>query len=157
MFLIVQKSFSGCYVIQYHEVLGFFQALDFIEGNAADFGIRRIVRLPVSGAFHTDLMKDAKEPLMKALKRVNLQQPVVSVHSNLTSKRYKRNLKEMIKTLGKQVHEPVMWEQTMHVLYSRAQGVDFPNTYEVGPGKQLGTLLRLVNLTAAQKYKPVEV
>lgn len=42
------------------------QALSFIEENKADFRLKRLKRLPVSGAFHTDLML----PAVSALKKV---------------------------------------------------------------------------------------
>lgn len=45
-----------------------FQALSFIEENKADFRLKRLKRLPVSGAFHTDLMLPAVEALKKVKK-----------------------------------------------------------------------------------------
>lgn len=58
------------------------QALDFIEHNKNDFGIRRTKRLPVSGAFHTDLMKPAVHLFKEALKDVTVERPRVPVFSN---------------------------------------------------------------------------
>ena len=60
----------------------FAQALDFIEHNKSDFGIRRTKRLPVSGAFHTDLMKPAVQIFREALKDVAVERPRVPVFSN---------------------------------------------------------------------------
>ena len=45
----------------------------------------------------------------------------------------------------------------MHTLYQRKGDMPFPNTYEVGPGKQLGTILRMVNNKAYASYQAVEV
>ena len=59
------------------------QALDFIEHNKNDFGIRRTKRLPVSGAFHTDLMKPAVQLFKEALKDVTVERPRVPVYSNV--------------------------------------------------------------------------
>ena len=44
----------------------------------------------------------------------------------------------------------------MHVLYSRPQGDAFPKTFEVGPGRQLGGLLKRVNEKAYEEYAAVE-
>ena len=63
----------------------FAQALDFIEHNKSDFGIRRTKRLPVSGAFHTDLMKPAVQIFKEALKDVAVERPRVPVFSNFNN------------------------------------------------------------------------
>lgn len=132
------------------------QALEFIEKHAKTFGIRRTKRLPVSGAFHTTLMASAQKPLKEALSRITLSAPMIPVYSNVTASHYRQPHK-ITELLLQQITAPVKWEQTMHVMYSRPQGEEFPSTFELGPGKQLGTLLKLVNLKAYEKYTPVEV
>lgn len=62
----------------------------------------------------------------------------------------------MSKLLTEQLYKPVKWEQTMHVLYSRPDGEAFPYTFEVGPGKQLGSILKMINVKAFSQYKNVE-
>lgn len=59
--------------------------------------------------------------------------------------------------LAEQVSNPVKWEQILHILYSRPADVYFPYTYEVGPGKQLGYLLRSVNVKAYKNYTGIDV
>ena len=132
------------------------QALDFVEKNKADFGIKRVKRLPVSGAFHTPLMQSARQSVKNALKNVELQTPMVFVHSNVTGFRHKQ-VEIMRDNIARQITFPVKWEQTMHVLYSRKQGQDFPLTYEVGPGRQLGVLLKMTNAKAYEHYYNVDV
>lgn len=112
--------------------------------------------LPVSGAFHTRLMEPAVEPLAEVLKSIEIQKPLVCVYSNVDGKKYMHS-KHIQKLLVKQVVSPVMWEQTMHSVYERKQGTEFPYTYEVGPGKQLGTILKKCNLKAWKQYKHVDV
>lgn len=48
------------------------------------------------------------------------------------------------------------WEQTMHLMYERRQGVDFPRTFECGPGKGLIQILDKVNAKAANTAINVE-
>ena len=132
------------------------KALEFLEMNKADFGIRRTKRLPVSGAFHTPLMSSAREKVKNALKKVHLEEPIVYVHSNVTTYRHK-DIESMRKNVAKQVTAPVKWEQIMHMVYSRRQGELFPLTYEVGPGKQLGSLLKMTNRKAFNSYNNVDV
>ena len=92
--------------------------------------------LPVSGGFHTRLMEPAVEPLSQVLKAIDVKKPLVSVHSNIDGNRY-MHPKHIQKLLAQQVVSPVKWEQTMHAIYERRKGTTFPQTFEVGPGKQL--------------------
>lgn len=130
--------------------------MDFIEKNSKSFNIRRTKRLPVSGAFHTNLMESAKKPLREILQRTTLSPPQIPVYSNVTAAQFRQQHK-ILELLQEQVTAPVKWEQIMHVMYSRKQGEGFPQTYEMGPGSQLGTLLKLVNLKAHSKYTSVDV
>ncbi|KAK6184743.1 hypothetical protein SNE40_007146 [Patella caerulea] len=148
---IANYLYSDCKVIAGNE-----EALQFIEDNKQDFNIKRTKRLPVSGAFHTQLMESACEPVVKALKNVEIKKPLFRVHSNVTTKRYHTN-SEVVKLLRQQIVKPVKWEQILHTLYSRQQGENFPSTYEVGPGKQMGTLLKVVNSKAHQSYTNIDV
>ncbi|XP_016999895.2 probable malonyl-CoA-acyl carrier protein transacylase, mitochondrial [Drosophila takahashii] len=130
-------------------VAGNVEALEFLEQNAKALKIRRMKRLAVSGAFHTPLMQSAVEPFSKALKSVRLQDPVIRVYSNVDGKPY-RHAKHILTQLPKQIVRPVKWEQTLHEMYERKQGVDFPRTFECGPGKGLVQVLEKVNAKAAQ-------
>lgn len=80
----------------------------------------------------------------------------IPVYSNVTSQPYhvKTNFSYV---LSQQLIKPVKWEQIMHEVYSRKQGEEFPNTYEMGPGKQMGTLLKQVNMQAYKQYHSVDV
>ncbi|XP_016966255.1 probable malonyl-CoA-acyl carrier protein transacylase, mitochondrial [Drosophila biarmipes] len=130
-------------------VAGNVEALEFLEQNAKALKIRRMKRLAVSGAFHTPLMQSAVEPFTKALKSVRLQDPVIRVYSNVDGKPY-RHAKHILTQLPKQIVRAVKWEQTLHEMYERKQGVDFPRTFECGPGKGLVQVLEKVNAKAAQ-------
>lgn len=58
-------------------VAGSFEALNFIEINAKQYKIRKVKRLPVSGAFHTNLMSSAVEPFAMALKKIFIEKPLI--------------------------------------------------------------------------------
>ena len=47
-------------------VAGHKDALDLVQRAAATKGALKVVLLPVSGAFHTSLMKPAQDALVKA-------------------------------------------------------------------------------------------
>ncbi len=112
--------------------------------------------LPVSGAFHTALMEPAVEPLRDVLRKIEVRRPEISVHSNVDGKRYMHD-KHVRNQLAKQLVSPVKWEQTLHEIYERAQGQEFPHTYEVGPGRQLGSTLQKCNMKAFKNYTHVDV
>lgn len=101
-------------------------------------------------------MKPAAWEIRKTLEKLKINDPVIPVHSNVTGKRFRDALdvKEMV---VKQVCKPVMWEQTMHNIYTRPQNDFFPMTFEVGPGKQLGLVLSKVNKRAYEEYQSVAV
>lgn len=57
--------------------------------------------------------------------------------------------------LVQHLYKPVRWEQILHTLYQRPAGENFPKTYEIGPGTQLGTILKMVNKKAYDNYQSV--
>lgn len=113
-------------------------------------------RLNVSGAFHTDLMRPAVEPFREALRKIKIQEPLIAVHSNIDGKRYANSF-QVFRNLPKQIYKPVKWEQTLHILYERPVGSNFPHTFECGPGNTLRNLLKTVNSKAHASCRTVEI
>ncbi|XP_075066386.1 malonyl-CoA-acyl carrier protein transacylase, mitochondrial [Mixophyes fleayi] len=135
---------------------GHIEAIEFLQKNSKKFYFTRTKLLPVSGAFHTRLMEPAVEPLKDVLKKLNFKQPLINVYCNVDGKRY-RHAPAIESLLAKQLVSPVKWEQIMHAIYERRQGMDFPWTLEMGPGIQLGTMLKICNLKAWRSYKNIDV
>lgn len=136
-------------------VAGNREAIEFLEKNAQQFKLRRVKALPVSGAFHTELMQSAVEPFRRALYKIQIEEPMVPVYSNVDGKRY-HNVDHILRQLPKQIVKPVKWEQTLHILYERQKENNFPRTFECGPGKGLTTILRQVNAKAADTAYNIE-
>lgn len=148
---VASYLFPHCKVISGHT-----EALNYLELNGAEFGIKKVKYLPVSGAFHSRLMLPAKSILQKALKSTPVETPIIPVHSNINGKKYLTP--DQIKTnLSDQLVQPVKWEQTMHAIYERDKGIEFPNTYECGPGTSLKSILRMNNNEAYKKCENVLV
>ena len=101
-------------------------------------------------------MRYAAKPVELQLEKIEIEPPAIAVHSNANSYKYKQP-QFVKKYLTEQVYKPVMWEQIMHIVFSRKVGESFPNSYELGPGKQLGTLLRMVNRKAFAQYQSIQV
>ncbi|CAF1107653.1 unnamed protein product [Adineta steineri] len=149
---IANHMYAECKVLAGHK-----EALQFIAHNYKVFGIRRIKYLPVSGAFHTPLMSSAKLKLIKVLDKIDMQPPLIQVMSNVTGKRHTNDITTIKRLLSQQLTKSVFWEQSIHKMYQRDKHETYPNTYECGPGRQLGYLLRLNNNKAFQQYHHIDV
>ncbi|KAG0426141.1 hypothetical protein HPB47_026729 [Ixodes persulcatus] len=136
---VANYLFPHCKVIGGSE-----EALQFVELNARDLGIKRYKRLSVSGAFHTPLMRPAQKPLARALQAVHLAPPRIMTHSNLDGAAYSHP-EEIRRKLEAQLVMPVKWEQLMQQVYNRDVGEEFPRTFECGPGTSLRAVLKMVN------------
>lgn len=79
-----------------------FQAIQFLEENGKNYGIRHTKRLNVIGPFHSEAMRPAVEPLRTALKYCNLEAPKVRVYSGVNAERY-YTPRDIISMLPKQV------------------------------------------------------
>lgn len=128
-------------------VAGSLEALNFLDKNKQQFKLRKIKRLPVSGAFHTKLMASAVEPFKKALNKIKINDPYIYVHSCIDGKIYK-NADQIYKQLPKQIIKPVRWEQLLHIMYERGKTEHFPKTFECAPGNSLTSILKEVNARA---------
>ncbi|XP_077401151.1 malonyl-CoA-acyl carrier protein transacylase, mitochondrial isoform X2 [Vanacampus margaritifer] len=135
-------------------IAGHRQALDFLQQNAKRLHFLRTKMLPVSGAFHTELMSAAVEPLRDVLRQVEVRRPEINVYSNVDGKRYMSE-GHVRRQLARQLTAPVKWEQTLHEMFERARGERFPRVYEVGPGRQLGATLQRCNRKAFDGYTHV--
>lgn len=127
-----------------------------MEPRYREYGIKRFKRIPVSGAFHTNLMKPAVEPFRAALKNVEISEPYCHVRSNVDGKRYLK-LDHVLKKLPTQIYKPVLWEQLIHYLYKRPKDVPVPQTFTCGPGTSLKALLRNTNNRAACRCETITV
>jgi [acyl-carrier-protein] S-malonyltransferase len=114
-------------------------ACDEMERLAAEAGAKT-VRLPVAGAFHTDIMKPADQTLAAALEKASLQTAKIPVWSNVDARSH-TDPAEIRGLLIRQVLQPVQWEATMRALV--AAGVE--KFYELGPGRVLAGLLKRVD------------
>lgn len=83
-------------------IAGNTEALNYLELNAKHLRIRRIKKIPVSGAFHTELMAPAVEPFKKALRKITVSDPIISVHSCVDGLKY-RNAGHILNQLPTQV------------------------------------------------------
>ena len=118
-------------------IAGHLKAIERAEKLLAEKGAKRVIRLNVSGAFHTPLLKSASEKLEQYLENISINEPKVPVITNLTGE-VVTNIKD---TLVKQVMSPVKWEQSIKYLIE--QGVD--TFIELGCGKTLSSFVKKID------------
>ena len=96
----------------------------------------RVVMLPVSHAFHTEIVAPASQPLMQVLARLALESPQLPIVSNVTGEFYPmgpRVKSELIDLLGRQIASPVQFVKGLETLYAAGTRV----FVEVGPKRAL--------------------
>jgi [acyl-carrier-protein] S-malonyltransferase len=107
---------------------------------AKEKGAKRALELPVSGAFHSDLMKPAVATLQAALEGITFSEPKVPVVPNVTATPT-TDPEELKRLLVEQVVSPVRWMES--VISIRSAGAD--RAIEVGPGNTLKGLVRRID------------
>ena len=109
----------------------------------SEAGARRALILSVGGAFHSELMKDAKDELSKAIKETSFNSPICPIYQNVNGK--PEYLVDNIKTnLISQLTSPVKWTQSVNKMIEDGCQ-DF---IEIGPGKVLQGLIKKINRDA---------
>ncbi len=112
-------------------------------GDAAQrAGAKRVVNLPVSGAFHSQLMEPAARELADHLKETAFSAPSVPVVTN-ASAAAESNPDRLRELLIDQMTAPVRWTDSVKAVV--AAGVD--GASEVGPGAVLKGLVRRIDKT----------
>jgi len=97
-------------------------------------------KLPVSAAFHSELVRDAKEPFMESLKKVDITPTDVPVLSNTTGMPYPSDPDHARKILGEHLLYPVDFKKEIENLFE--MGV---RTFvEVGPKSVLTGLVKSI-------------
>ena len=105
-----------------------------------ELGARRSLLLPVSGAFHSELMKDAQEELREAINNINFQNPICPIYQNVDGKAEYEIIKIKINLIN-QLTSPVKWTQSVKNMLN-----DGANIFtEFGPGKVLCGLIKKVD------------
>ncbi|MCE5254435.1 MAG: ACP S-malonyltransferase [Actinomycetia bacterium] len=108
--------------------------------RAGTEGARRVLPLPVSGAFHTPFMDGAAEALAEALAGVRFAAGRARFFST-TELRYPEP-GELAHVLSRQLMSPVRFTQSMEMLLG---GADAPDRgLEVGPGEVLTGLVKRI-------------
>ena len=117
-------------------VAGSASDIDWLVANSADLGVRRVIPLKVSGAFHSSFMESASADLASVLERVSVSEPRFPVWANTTAQPHRpQDVKEL---LARQVVAPVLFSKTLENM--AASGIT--TFIHVGPGDVTAGLAR---------------
>ncbi len=102
-------------------------------------GARRVMKLPVAGAFHTALMEPAARQFKAVLAETPFERARVPVYANVSAKPV-REPGEIRESLEKQLTGPVRWEQTVKNLVAAGH----TRFLELGAGTTLSSMIRRI-------------
>jgi [acyl-carrier-protein] S-malonyltransferase len=111
---------------------------------AKEQGAKRALPLPVSVPSHCALMLPAAENLMNVMSGIHFEVPKTSIIHN-TDVAEHNDATEIKQALGKQLHTPVRWVETVESFAN----ADVTTLIECGPGKVLSGLNKRINKTLA--------
>jgi len=91
----------------------------------------KCIKLKVSGAYHSPLMKFARDALSNAINSLNFNNAEIPIYQNIDAKPY-QNAKKIKENLILQLESPVKWNETILNMETKTK-----NFIESGPGKVL--------------------
>ncbi len=101
-------------------------------------GVKRVVPLAVSGAFHSEFMKNAGEQFGEFVKNIDVNEAKIPVVTNVDAEFTTSDFKEK---MSKQIYSSVHWTQSIEKMIEN--GVD--TFVELGNGTVLSGLNRKIN------------
>ena len=112
-------------------------AVDAFAAAASEAGAKRVVPLPVSGAFHSRLMRPAAEAMMPLLREADIKSSRIPVITNVQAAPVTDG-EELREQLIRQMTHPVRWAESVRAISE----IGVSTAVEVGPGAVLKGLAR---------------
>jgi [acyl-carrier-protein] S-malonyltransferase len=107
---------------------------------AKERGAKRVMKLQVSGAFHSPLMEPTVVPFRKYMEKFHHGALNLPWIANVTGALVE-DKDQVMDLLSRQLSSPVRWVESMQALAGRADG----RALEVGPGKVLAGLMKRID------------
>ena len=121
-------------------ISGEFQSVKKACEILTEKGARRALILPVSGAFHSSLMSEAKVELSKAIGETSFNKPICPIYQNVNGIG-ETSVEKIKENLILQLTSPVKWTQSINQMINDG-ATEF---IEIGPGKVLQGLIKKIN------------
>ncbi|MBW8826369.1 MAG: ACP S-malonyltransferase [Acidobacteria bacterium] len=118
---------------------------------AKELGAKRVMALPVGGAFHTPFMAPARDELRKAIAAATLRDPDIPVVANIDARPHV-DADEWATLLSAQLVSPVRWRHSVE----RMAEDGIRTLVELGPGSVLTAMAKRIapGLTAVSVATP---
>lgn len=121
-------------------VSGSTSAIKQLISAMKDSNIKRMIRLQVSGPFHSRFMNPAYDIIADFTKNIHINRPSIPIVFNATAK--EEEDPKIIKSLiTRQIISRVRWRET--ILYMAQKGIK--KCIEVGPGQVLSNLVKRIS------------
>ena len=119
------------------------QVLEQATQLAKEKGAQRVVPLPVSGAFHSRLMKPAADGMAQAVSSLQFQDAVIPIVANTTAEPMTSGNSLKAELLNQLCHS-VLWQKSVERMIKEG-ALEF---VEVGPGQVLTGLIKRISRDA---------
>ena len=123
-------------------ISGEVSAVHLAMNKATEAGARNVIRLNVSGAFHSPLMTPAREALAEILNSIEIRDTIMPVYLNVSAKPITRR-SDIRNGLISQLEKSVLWHKTITTMNKNK----INKYFEIGPGRVLQGLNRRINRT----------
>lgn len=100
----------------YKIISGHTEALNYLKNNCNKYGLIKVKKQRLPGAWHSNLLTSVVEPFTEALRTINVEDPIIAVHSNIDGKRY-FNAEHVLKNLPRQVRGTIFLSQFQCIYY----------------------------------------
>lgn len=120
-------------------ISGTLRGIDIAIEKLKEAGVRRSIKLPVGGAFHSPLMEPARKELAEAIHQTHFSVPVCAVYQNVSAKA-ETEPDSIKQNLIAQLTSPVRWTQSVKQMVADG-AAEF---IEVGPGTVLQGLIKKI-------------
>lgn len=152
---------AGCNIANYNSpvqivITGTNESVNQAVSELKEKGVRRMIPLKVSGAFHSPLLEKASLELNQVLHQYSIQNPEIPVVFNVTGKKETQNIVDL---LTRQIKSSVLFYQSIE--YMIEQGVD--TFIEIGPGHVLSGLVKktsknvkVISISSCEDLKALE-
>ncbi|MCQ2974856.1 MAG: ACP S-malonyltransferase [Bacteroidales bacterium] len=118
------------------------EGVDIASKKLEEAGAKRVIKLQVSGAFHSPLMQPAQQELEQAIASTTFSTPQCPVYQNVDALPH-TNPEEIKQNLIKQLTSPVRWTKTVQNMIANGAS----EIIECGPGTVLQGLMRKIDKT----------
>ena len=115
-------------------------AIEDISPDILEAGALKVIKLNVSGAFHSPLMEEAKQKLKGFIENIKFSNPIFPIYSNISATPVE-SINDIPQSLINQLISPVLWYRIIQEMISDGIKAGI----EIGPGKVLQGLSKRIN------------